>query len=275
MLKHSVIPNFYPAISFTLFYLLLIVVFPLLGLIRTASEISFIEFIEILTDSRILASFYVTISCSLYAALFNTVIGFVLAWVLVKYDFYGKDFIDSLVDLPFALPTAIAGIALATLYAENGILGSFFMFFGIRIGFTQLGIIVALIFVGIPFVVRTVEPIIRDFDEEVIEAAESLGANKFQVFFKVYVPLLAPAVLTGFSLSFARGLGEYGSVIFIAGNMPFISEIVPLIIHIKLEQYDYKAAATIATLMLIISFVMLLFINYIQRFINKHNNLEL
>jgi sulfate/thiosulfate transport system permease protein len=229
-----------------------------------AADAGWAKFAAELTSSRTLSAFRVSFGIALLAALINAVFGFLVAWVLVRYEFPGRRFIDALIDLPFALPTAVAGISLTSLYATNGWLGEALANAGIKVAFTPLGILVALIFVGLPFVVRTVEPVLQDFDREVEEAAALLGASRRKILFRVVFPPLLPAVMTGFTLAFARAIGEYGSVIFIAGNMPGYSEILPLLIIIKLEQFDYTGAAVIATLMLIASFVLLLTINLLQ-----------
>jgi sulfate transport system permease protein len=262
--QHSVLPGFNLALGFTLLYLSLIVLIPLsAAFIRTAS-LSWAEFWNIVTTPRVLASYRLTFGASFAAALVNAVFGLLVAWVLVRYRFPGKKLVDALVDLPFALPTAVAGIALTALYAGNGWIGQFFEPFGIKIAFTPLGIFVALTFIGLPFVVRTVQPVLEDIEAELEEAAATLGATRFQTFSRVIFPTLFPALLTGFALAFARAIGEYGSVIFIAGNMPMVSEITPLLIITKLEQYDYAGATALAVVMLIISFVMLLIINLLQ-----------
>jgi len=262
--QHSVLPGFNLALGFTLLYLSLIVLIPLsAAFIRTAS-LTWVEFWNIVTTPRVLASYRLTFGASFAAALVNAVFGLLVAWVLVRYRFPGKKLVDALVDLPFALPTAVAGIALTALYAGNGWIGQFFEPFGIKIAFTPLGIFVALTFIGLPFVVRTVQPVLEDIEAELEEAAATLGATRFQTFSRVIFPTLFPALLTGFALAFARAIGEYGSVIFIAGNMPMVSEITPLLIITKLEQYDYAGATALAVVMLIISFVMLLIINLLQ-----------
>lgn len=262
--QHSVLPGFNLALGFTLLYLSLIVLIPLsAAFIRTAS-LTWVEFWNIITTPRVLASYRLTFGASFAAALVNAVFGLLVAWVLVRYRFPGKKLVDALVDLPFALPTAVAGIALTALYAGNGWIGQFFEPLGIKIAFTPLGVFVALTFIGLPFVVRTVQPVLEDIEAELEEAAATLGATRFQTFSRVIFPTLFPALLTGFALAFARAIGEYGSVIFIAGNMPMVSEITPLLIITKLEQYDYAGATALAVVMLIISFVMLLIINLLQ-----------
>jgi sulfate transport system permease protein len=231
--------------------------------LKTAS-LSWQEFWHIVTEPRVMASYRLTFGASFIAACFNAVFGLLVAWVLVRYSFFGKKIIDALVDLPFALPTAVAGIALTALYARNGWLGQYLEVWGIKVAFTPLGVIVALTFIGLPFVVRTVQPVLQDLELEVEEAAASLGASRWQIFRFIIFPSIAPALLTGFALAFARGLGEYGSVVFIAGNMPMVSEIVPLLIITKLEQYDYTGATAIAAVMLVASFILLLIINLLQ-----------
>jgi sulfate transport system permease protein len=262
--QHSVLPGFNLSLGFTLLYLSLIVLIPLsAAFVRTAS-LTWPEFWAIVTTPRVLASYRLTFGASFAAALVNAVFGLLVAWVLVRYRFPGKKLVDALVDLPFALPTAVAGIALTTLYAGNGWIGQFFEPFGIKIAFTPLGIFVALTFIGLPFVVRTVQPVLEDIESELEEAAATLGANRFQTFSRIIFPTVLPALMTGFALAFARAIGEYGSVIFIAGNMPMISEITPLLIITKLEQYDYAGATALAVVMLVISFIMLLIINFLQ-----------
>ncbi|QWW70543.1 sulfate ABC transporter permease subunit CysT [Rhizobium sp. WYJ-E13] len=262
--RPSVIPGFGLALGLTLIWLTLIVLIPLSGLAWRSSALGWETFFGIAFDQRTLSALRISFGCAFIAACLNVVFGVILAWVLVRYRFPGKRIIDAMVDLPFALPTAVAGIALTTLYAPNGWVGQFLTPLGIKIAFTPAGIVVALIFVGLPFIVRTVQPVMEEIDKEVEEAAATLGANRFQTIARVLLPGLAPAVLTGFALAFARAVGEYGSVIFIAGNLPFKSEIAPLLIVIKLEEYNYAAATGIAAMMLIISFAMLLVINLIQ-----------
>ncbi|CZT35506.1 sulfate ABC transporter permease subunit CysT [Rhizobium sp. 9140] len=260
----SVIPGFGLALGVTLSWLILIILIPLSGLAWRSSALGWSTFWTLATDQRTLNALKISFGTAFLAALANVVFGVLLAWVLVRYRFFGRRVIDAMVDLPFALPTAVAGIALTTLYAPNGWIGSLLTPLGIKVAFTPLGIVFALIFVGLPFVVRTVQPIMEEIDREVEEAAATLGATRFQTVSRVLLPGLAPAVLTGFALAFARGVGEYGSVIFIAGNLPYVSEIAPLLIVIRLEEFNYPAATAIAAVMLIISFVMLLVINSIQ-----------
>ena len=263
--RYSVIPGYGITLGLTLFYLSLIVLIPLAGLVFKTAEMSLPEFWQAVTDSRVMSAYKISFGLSLLAALINAVFGLVVAWVLVRYRFPFKKLVDTLVDLPFAMPTAVSGIALAALYSSNGWIGQYLAPLGIKVAFTPLGILVALVFIGLPFVVRTTEPILADLDREVEEAAASLGANRWQVFTRVILPHVLPSLMTGFAMAFARALGEYGSVIFIAGNMPYVSEIVPLVIIIKLEQYDYSGATAIALVMLIASFLMLFVINWLQK----------
>ncbi len=262
--RRSVIPGFGPAMGFTLFYLSLIVLIPLSATFLRAAETSWARFLETVTAPRVLASYRLTLGASLAAALINAIFGLLAAWVLTRYRFPGKKVVDALVDLPFALPTAVAGIALTSVYSANGWIGRFLEPRGIQVAFTPLGVVVALTFIGLPFVVRTVQPVLADLDVELEEAAACLGANRLQIVRRVILPPLVPALLTGFALAFARALGEYGSVIFIAGNMPMVSEITPLLIITKLEQYDYAGATAIASVMLTASFLLLLAINGLQ-----------
>lgn len=261
----SVLPGFGLTLGFTVAYLCLIVLIPLAMAFLEAFQLSWSEFWHVVSAPRVVASYRLTFGAALLAAAINTVFGFIVAWVLVRYHFPGKRLIDALVDLPFALPTAVAGITLTTLYAGNGWLGQFLKPLGIKIAFTPTGIIVALVFISLPFVVRTVQPVLEDLEAEVEEAAASLGADRWQIFQRVIFPAIRPALLTGFTLAFARAIGEYGSVIFIAGNLPMVSEITPLLIVSKLEQYDYKGAAAVSVVMLILSFILLLLINLLQR----------
>ncbi len=263
--KPSVLPGFGLTLGFTLTYLSLIVLLPLAALALKAAGLGWSGFWDAVLTPRVLAAFKVSFGLSLAAAAINAVFGFIVAWVLVRYRFPGDRVVDALVDLPFALPTAVAGIALSALYAPNGWIGSLLMeWFGLRVAFTPLGIAIALTFIGLPFVVRTVQPILQDLPPEEEEAAAALGATRWQSFRRVVFPALLPALLTGFALAFARGVGEYGSVIFIAGNIPGLSEILPLLIVIKLEQYDYAGAAAVGVLMLMASFVLLLALNLLQ-----------
>jgi sulfate transport system permease protein len=262
--RRRVIPGFQLSLGITLLYLGLIVLIPLSAVFANTFSMSWEHFWETVSSDRVLASYRLTFGASFLAALINVFFGGIVAWVLVRYSFPGKRLIDALVDLPFALPTAVAGITLATLYAPNGWLGSLLQPLGIKVAFTPLGVLVALTFIGLPFVVRTVQPVLEEVEKELEEAALSLGANHWQTFGRVIFPTILPALLTGFALAFARATGEYGSVIFIAGNMPMVSEITPLFMITKLEQYDYAGATAIAVVMLILSFIMLLTINALQ-----------
>jgi sulfate transport system permease protein len=263
--KRGVLPGFSLTLGFSVLYLCLIVLIPLSATFLKAAPLGFQGFWDVITQPRVLASYRLTFGASLAAATINAFFGLLVAWVLVRYDFFGKKLIDALVDLPFALPTAVAGIALATLYSSKGWVGHLLAHYGIKIAYTPLGVVVALTFIGLPFVVRTIQPILEDFETELEEAAASLGANRWQTFSRVIFPALAPALLTGFALAFARAVGEYGSVIFIAGNIPMVSEITPLLIITKLEQYDYAGATALAVSMLVVSFTLLLTINALQR----------
>ena len=261
---HSVLPGFHLAMGFTLFYVSLLVLIPLSAAFIKTFTLTWEAFWNTVTAPRVVASYQLSFVTSLIAAAINAVFGLLVAWVLVRYKFPGKKIIDALVDLPFALPTAVAGIALTAIYAKNGWLGQPLGEIGIKVAFTPLGVLVALTFIGLPFVVRTVQPVLEEMERELEEAAKSLGASNWQTFAKVIFPTVLPAVITGFALAFARALGEYGSVIFIAGNMPMVSEITPLIIITKLEQYDYAGATAVAVVMLVTAFVLLLLINYLQ-----------
>jgi sulfate transport system permease protein len=262
--SRSVLPGFGLSLGITCTYLSLVVLLPLATVFARAADLSGSALWATVTDPRVMASYRVTFGASFVAALINTVFGLLVAWVLVRYRFPGRRVVDAMVDLPFAVPTAVAGIALTTLYAANGWIGSRLDPLGIKVSYTWLGITIALIFIGLPFVVRTVQPVLDDLEVEVEEAAASLGAQRWQTFTRVEFPTIAPALLTGFALAFARALGEYGSVVFIAGNMPMKTEIVPLLIITKLEQYDYAGATAIAMVMLIVSFGLLLTINLLQ-----------
>ena len=262
--KRSLMPGFRPALGFTVLYLCLVVLIPLSALLLKSLGFGPAQWWSLLTGPRVLASFRVSLSTSLLAALINVGLGLLIAWVLVRYPLPFKRVIDALIDLPFALPTAVAGIVLTAIYARNGWIGQYLEPLGLKIAFTPTGITVALIFIGLPFVVRTVQPVLQDLDVAEEEAALSLGASRWQVFHKIIFPNILPALITGFALAFARGVGEYGSVIFIAGNRPLVSEIVPLLIMTKLEQYDYVGATVIGMAMLIISFILLLTINALQ-----------
>lgn len=273
---HRVLPGFNLSLGYALVYLSLLVLIPLGGLVAKSASLDAAQFWEIATSERALAAYKITFGCSLLAALVNAFFGLIVAWVLVRYEFPGKRLVDALVDLPFALPTAVAGITLTTLYAENGLIGAWFAKIGIKIAFAPAGIVVALIFIGIPFVVRTVQPVIEDIEPEVEEAAATLGASRWQTFKWVIFPAIFPALLTGFTVAFSRAVGEYGSVIFIAGNVPFESEITPFLIISKLEQFDLVGATVLAVVMLIISFFLLLTINLLQWWVAKksHKNNE-
>ncbi|WP_256438273.1 sulfate ABC transporter permease subunit CysT [Methylococcus sp. EFPC2] len=262
--RHSVLPGFPLAMGFTLLYLSLIVLIPLSATFLKSATLGWEAFWQVITTPRVLASYKLTFFASLAGALINAAFGLLVAWVLVRYEFPGKRLIDALVDLPFALPTAVAGIALATLYSTKGWVGQLFAPLGLKIAYTPLGVVVALTFIGLPFVVRTVQPVLEEFPKELEEAAHSLGANRLQTFIRVLFPQIWPALLTGFALAFARAIGEYGSVIFIAGNIPFKSEITPLLIITHLEQYDYAGATALAVSMLVVSFALLLAINVLQ-----------
>lgn len=267
--RSRVLPGFGLSLGFTLAYLSLIVLIPLSAVFFKSFGVGWNGLLEILSSERILKSLQLSFGTALIAALINVVFGSLLAWCLVRYTFPGKRFIDALVDLPFALPTAVAGIALTSLYAPNGWIGQYLTPLGIQVAYTSIGITIAQIFIGIPFVVRTVQPVLADIETELEEAASALGANRWQIVSKIIFPILLPALLTGFALAFARGVGEYGSVIFIAGNQPFKTEIAPLMIISRLEEYDYPAATTIAVVMLVISFVILLLINLIQAWASR------
>jgi len=259
-----VLPGFNLTLGYTLFYLCLIVLIPLSALVFKTFTLTWDQFWVAVTAPRVMASYRLTFGASLIAALVNLVFGLLVAWVLVRYKFPGKKIVDALVDLPFALPTAVAGISLTALLAGNGWIGQYLEPHGIKLAFTPAGIVIALIFIGLPFVVRTVQPVLEDTEKELEEAATSLGATRLQTFMRVILPSILPALLTGFAMAFARAVGEYGSVIFIAGNMPMVSEITPLIIIGKLEQYDYAGATAVALVMLVISFMLLLVINALQ-----------
>jgi sulfate transport system permease protein len=263
-MRATVLPGFRLTMGFTLFYLCLIVLLPLLTLPVRSATMTWDAFWQTVSDPRVVASYRLSIGASLAAASINAVFGLIVAWVLVRYSFPGRRIVDSLVDLPFALPTAVAGITLTAIYAPNGWMGRLLEPYGVKVAFTRLGITIALVFIGLPFVVRTLQPVIEDLDPEVEEAATSLGATRLGVLTRVIVPYLFPAWLTGFALSFARAVGEYGSVVFISGNMPMQTEIAPLLIITKLEQYDYAGATAIALVMLLLSFTLLFAINLLQ-----------
>lgn len=267
--QKRVLPGFGLSLGFTLAYLSLVVLVPLSAVFIRSLGIGWDGLVDILTSERILKALQLSFGAALVAALVNVVFGLLLAWSLVRYTFPGKRLIDALVDLPFALPTAVAGIALTTLYSQNGWIGRYLEQWGIHVAYTSLGITLALIFIGLPFVVRTVQPVLADLEVELEEASAALGATRFQTIRKVILPILFPALLTGFALAFARGVGEYGSVIFIAGNQPFKTEIAPLLIISRLEEYDYAGATTIAVVMLVISFALLLTVNLLQSWASR------
>ncbi|MCZ8253913.1 MAG: sulfate ABC transporter permease subunit CysT [Hylemonella sp.] len=269
--QRRVLPGFNITLGYTLLYLSLIVLIPLSALVFKTFTLSWEQFWAAVSSPRVLASYRLTFGASLIAALVNVVFGLLVAWVLVRYKFPGKKIVDALVDLPFALPTAVAGISLTALLAGNGWVGQFFEPYGIQLAFNPNGVVIALIFIGLPFVVRTVQPVLEDTEKELEEAATSLGATRWQIFRHVILPSITPALLTGFAMAFARAIGEYGSVIFIAGNMPMVSEITPLIIIGKLEQYDYAGATAVATVLLLFSFILLLIINGLQAWQRKRS----
>lgn len=271
MALKRVLPGFNLTLGYSLLYLGLIVLIPLSALVFKTLSLSWPQFWDAISSPRVVASYQLTFSASLLAALINMIFGLLVAWVLVRYSFPGKKIVDAMVDLPFALPTAVAGIALTAVLANNGWLGQFLAPLGIELAFNPKGIVIALIFIGLPFVVRTVQPVLEDSERELEEVALCLGASRLQTFFKVILPTIMPALLTGFALAFARAIGEYGSVIFIAGNVPMVSEITPLIIIGKLEQYDYAGATAVACVMLVISFLMLLLINGLQAWHRKRS----
>ncbi len=269
--QRKVLPGFRLTLGFTLFYLGLIVLIPLAATFAKTGELSWPQFVRAVASPVTLAAYRLSFGMSFFAAVVNAVFGLLLAWVLVRYRFWGKRAMDALVDLPFALPTAVAGITLATLYSQNGWIGRWLAPFGIKVSYAPLGVFVALTFVGLPFVVRTVQPILEDFDLEIEEAAASLGANRFKTFFRVILPMIFPALLTGFALAFARALGEYGSVVFISSNIPFHTQIVPVLIMSKLEQFDYAGATALAVVMLAVSFSLLLAINWLQWWSSRYH----
>jgi sulfate/thiosulfate transport system permease protein len=272
MSRKSVMPGFGPTIGFTLLYLGLVVLIPLSTLVFESFKLSWDDYVHIITSKRVLSSFRVSFIAALIAASIASIFGFITAWVLVRYSFFGKNIFHALIDLPFALPTAVAGIVLATIFQPSGFLGKLLSdLLGLQVAFKPLGIVIALIFISIPFVVRTVEPVLLEFETSMEEAGASLGATRLQIFTKIIFPNVFPALLTGFALAFARGVGEYGSVIFIAGNIPYVSEIVPLLIVIKLEQYDIEGATAIALTMLVISFLLLFLINLLQLWVRKRS----
>ncbi len=273
--KIRVLPGFKLTLGFTLFYLGLIVLIPLAAVFWKTSELTWSEFWHVITMPQALASYRLTFGASFLAALVNAIFGLIVAWVLVRYNFFGKKIVDALVDLPFALPTAVAGITLAMLYSHNGWIGQLLEPLGIKVANTRIGVFVALTFIGLPFIVRTVQPVLEDLDPELEEAAASLGANRRQIFWRVILPMLMPALLTGFALAFARALGEYGSVIFIAGNIPMKTVITPLLIMGELDMFDYARATALAVVMLVVSFVLLLAINVLQWWTNRYNTSNL
>ncbi len=262
--RRSVIPGFGLTMGLTIVWLCLIVLIPLSTIFLRAAGLGWDGFVAVGLSARALSAYKLSFGTALLAASVNAVFGLLIAWILARYEFPGKKFVDAVVDLPFALPTAVAGIALVSLYAENGWIGSLLAPLGIRVAYTPLGVVVALIFIGLPFIVRSVQPVLADLGADVEEAAATLGATRWQTFSRVILPAIAPALLTGFALAFARGVGEYGSVIFIAGNMPYKSEIAPLLIVTQLEQFDYPGATAIACVMLVASFSMLLLVNLLQ-----------
>jgi len=267
--RKQVIPGFGISMGVTLTLLSLVVLIPMASLVLNASTMGIHTFLDTVTDKRIVSGYIVSFSCSLIAAIINAVFGVILAWVLVRYEFPFKRLIDGLIELPFALPTAVAGIALTTLYSDKGMIGKLLGVWGIKVSYTKLGIIVAMVFIGIPFVVRTIQPVLEDLDPQYEEAANVLGASRAKIFFRIVFPEIRPALLTGFGLAFARAVGEYGSVVFIAGNIPFKTEIAPLLIMSKLEQFNYDGANAIALVMLAFSFIILFAINSVQVYANK------
>lgn len=267
--RHTVLPGFDLALGLTVLYLSLIVLIPLSATFLRTTELTWPAFIDVVTSPRVVASYKLTFGSSVLAAIVNAVFGLLVAWVLVRYDFFGRRIVDALVDLPFALPTAVAGITLTGLYSSNGWIGHYLEPLGLKVAFSPNGVFVAMTFIGLPFVVRTVQPVLEDLSRELEEACATLGASRLQTFTKVILPMVSPALLTGFALAFARALGEYGSIIFIAGNMPMVSEITPLLIITKLEQYDYAGATAISVVMLVMSFLLLLAINALQAWTRK------
>ena len=267
--KRNILPGFGLSLGITLSYLSLMALIPLSTVFLKTAGMGWARFFEVISSPRVLAAYRLSFAVSFYGAAFDAFAGLLVAWALVRYEFPGRDLADALVDLPFALPTSVAGITLTTLYAQNGWLGRYFEMFGIKVAFTPLGIAVALAFVGLPFVVRGIEPVLHDLEPELEEAAATLGANRLQTFRRVIAPALVPPMITGFTLAYARALGEYGSVVFISGNMPMRTEIVPLLIMTKLEQFDYQGATAIAVVMLVASFIILLLINRLQRWTGR------
>lgn len=263
--QRSILPGFGLTMGYSILYLSLIVLIPLVAMFLSAASMSWSSFWGTVTSPRVLAAYKLSLGASLTGAAINAIFGLVVAWALVRYDFPGRRIVDAMIDLPFALPTAVAGIALTTLYAPTGWIGRLLEPLGIKVAFAPLGVVVALTFIGLPFVVRTVQPVLQDLDREVEEAAASLGANRLQIFRRVILPAVLPSLVTGFAMAFARALGEYGSVVFISGNMPMRTEIVPLLIVTKLGEYDYAGATAVATVMLVLSFVLLLVVNLLQK----------
>src|SRR5688572_1662198 len=270
--KFNVLPGFGLTMGFTLFYLSAIVLIPIGGLMVRVLGLSWSEMWQLATTERAMAAYRLTFGASFVAALTNAVFGTILAWVLVRYDFRGRRFIDALVDIPFALPTAVAGLTLANLYADNGWLGRFLVPMGIKGAYSQLGVVIALIFVGLPFVVRTLQPVLEGMEREVEEVAATLGASRLRTFVKIIAPTLLPTIITGFALAFARAIGEYGSVIFISSNIPRQTEIAPLVIITLLEQYEYTAAMALAVVLLVISFTLLIAINLLERWASRYQH---
>ena len=266
------IPGFGLSLGLSLSYLSFLILIPVSSLVLYAARMPLKEYFRIILDARVIAAFKISFFSAIIAALVNFVFGFVIAWVLTRYNFWGKKIFDAFIDLPFAIPTAVAGISLATIFSPNGFLGKFLATFNISLGYSKTGIVIALIFIGFPFVVRTVQPVIEELDSTVEEAAASLGANYFQIFIRVIFPAVLPALITGATMAFARGLGEYGSVIFISSNMPYESEIVPLLIVKKLMQFDYVGASAIGVTMLIVAFIMLLITNLLQNYMLKRQS---
>ncbi len=267
--QRKVLPGFGLTMGYSVLYLSLVVLLPLSALLINSTGLSWAKFWDVATDARVLASYRVSLSTAAAAALTDAFLGLLMAWVLVRYEFPGKRIFDALVDLPFALPTAVAGVSLTALYSQNGWIGSLVEPLGLKVAFTPLGITLALMFIGIPFVVRTVQPVLEDLDRDMEEASATLGAGRWRTFLRIILPELLPALLTGFALAFARGIGEYGSVVFISGNMPMRTEIAPLLIMTKLEQFDYAGATSVALLLLLVSFLLLLVINTLQRWARK------
>ena len=270
--KFNVLPGFGLTMGFTVFYLSAIVLIPVAGLFLKILEISWADFWRLATTERALASYKLTFGASLVAALANAVFGTILAWVLVRYEFPGKRLIDALVDFPFALPTAVAGLTLANLFAANGWLGQWLVPLGIQGAFTALGVVIALTFVGMPFAVRTLQPVLENLEREVEEAAATLGASRIRTFFSIIAPTLMPTIVTGFALAFARAVGEYGSIVFISGNLPFKTEIAPYLIVMRLEEYDYTGAVALAVVLMVVSFALLYLINWLENWASRYQN---